>query len=95
MKEHTPEIREQMKQLLRKTQQEKLVESYKFGSGLVLKTGRGQRGGFLGSLSAGIRIPLIANVVGKLFGACHGKNKHEDEDEEEIMRIFKSPLLMI
>ena len=50
------------------SQQKKLVESYKCGSGLVLKTGRGQKGCFLGSLLAGIGIPLIANVVGKLFG---------------------------
>ena len=39
----TPEIREQIKQLLPIAQQNKLVESYKCGSGLVLKTGRGQK----------------------------------------------------
>ena len=48
---NTPEIREQMKQILPVSQQKKPVESYKCGSGLVLKTGRGQRGGFLGSWS--------------------------------------------
>ena len=39
----TPEIREQIKQLLPMSQQKKLVESYKSGSGLDLKTGRGQK----------------------------------------------------
>ena len=39
----TPEIREQIKQLLPVSQQKKLVKSYKSGSGLVLKTGRGQK----------------------------------------------------
>ena len=63
----TPEISEQIKRLLPVSQQKKLVESYKCGSGLVLRTGRAQKGGFLGSLLAGIGIPLIANVVGKLF----------------------------
>ena len=38
----TPEIREQIKQLLPVAQQRKLVKLYKGGSGLVLKTGRGQ-----------------------------------------------------
>ena len=70
----TPEIREQIKQLLPITQQKKQVESYKCGSRLVLKTGRGQKGSFLGSLLAGIGIPLISNVVGKLFGGCQGEN---------------------
>ena len=69
MVENTPEIREQIKRLLPMSQQKKLVESYKCGSGLVLKTGHGQKGGFLGSLLAGIGILLIA----KLFGGCHGE----------------------
>ena len=43
----TPEIREQIEQLLPVAQQKNLVNSYKSGSGLVLKTGRGQEGGFL------------------------------------------------
>ena len=38
---NTPAIREQINQLLPITQQKKLVESYKCGNGLVLKTGRG------------------------------------------------------
>ena len=87
----TPEIRNQIKQLLPIAQQKKLVSSYKSGSGLVLKTGRGQKGGFLGSLLAGIGIPLIANVVGKLFGGCHGEN-HDDDDR---LRMFESLLPLI
>ena len=77
------------------SQQKKLVESYICGCGLVLRTGRGQKGGFLGSLLAGIRIPLIANVVGKLFGGCHGENAREDEDEDDGLRMFKSLLSLI
>ena len=73
------------------SQQKKLVESYKCGSGLVLKTGRGQKGSFLGSLLAGIGIPLIA----KLFGGCHGENVREDEDEDDRLRMFKSLLPLI
>ena len=84
----TPEIRNQIKQLLPVAQQKKLVNSYKSGSGLVLKTGRGQKGGFLGSLLAGIGIPLIA----KLFGGCHGEN-HDDEDDR--LRMFESLLPLI
>ena len=84
----TPEIRNQIKQLLPVAQQKKLVNSYKSGSGLVLKTGRGQKGGFLGSLLAGIGIPLIA----KLFGGCHGEN-HDDEDDR--LRMFESMLPLI
>ena len=84
----TPEIRNQMKQLLPIAQQKKLVSSYKSGSGLVLKTGRGQKGGFLGSLLAGIGIPLIA----KLFGGCHGEN-HDDDDDR--LRMFESLLPLI
>ena len=84
----TPEIRNQIKQLLPFAQQKKLVSSYKSGSGLVLKTGRGQKGGFLGSLLAGIGIPLIA----KLFGGCHGEN-HDDEDDR--LRMFESMLPLI
>ena len=84
----TPEIRNQIKQLLPVAQQKKLVNSYKRGSGLVLKTGRGQKGGFLGSLLAGIGIPLIA----KLFGGCHGEN-HDDEDDR--LRMFESMLPLI
>ena len=84
----TPEIRNQIKQLLPIAQQKKLVSSYKSGSGLVLKTGRGQKGGFLGSLLAGIGIPLIA----KLFGGCHGEN-HDDEDDR--LRMFESLLPLI
>ena len=84
----TPEIRNQIKQLLPLAQQKKLVSSYKSGSGLVLKTGRGQKGGFLGSLLAGIGIPLIA----KLFGGCHGEN-HDDEDDR--LRMFESMLPLI
>ena len=87
----TPEIRNQIKQLLPVAQQKKLVSSYKSGSGLVLKTGRGQKGGFLGSLLAGIGIPLIANVVGKLFGGFHGEN-HDDDDR---LRMFESLLPLI
>ena len=88
----TPEIREQIKQLLPVAQQKKLFKSNESGSGLVLKTGRGQKGGFLGSLLAGIGIPLIANVVGKLFGGCHGEN-HGDEDDR--LRMFESLLPLI
>ena len=84
----TPEIRNQIKQLLPVAQQKKLVNSYKSGSGLVLKTGRGQKGGFLGSLLAGIGIPLIA----KLFGGCHGEN-HDDDDDR--LRMFESLLPLI
>ena len=84
----TPEVRNQIKQLLPVAQQKKLVNSYKRGSGLVLKTGRGQKGGFLGSLLAGIGIPLIA----KLFGGCHGEN-HDDEDDR--LRMFESMLPLI
>ena len=83
----TPEIRNQIKQLLPIAQQKKLVSSYKSGSGLVLKTGRGQKGGFLGSLLAGIGIPLIA----KLFGGCHGEN----HDEDDRLRMFESLLPLI
>ena len=43
----TPEIRSQIKQLLPVAQQKKLVSSYKIESGLVLKTGRGQKVVFL------------------------------------------------
>ena len=92
---NTPDIREQIQRLLPVSQQKKLVESYKCGSGLVLKTGRGQKGGFLGSLLAGIGIPLIANVVGKLSGGCHEENHGEDEDEDDRLRMFKSLLLVI
>ena len=84
----TPEIRNQIKQLLPVAQQKKLVSSYKSGSGLVLKTGRGQKGGFLGSLLAGIGIPLIA----KLFGGFHGEN-HDDDDDR--LRMFESLLPLI
>ena len=87
----TPAIRNQIKQLLPVAQQKKPVSSYKSGSGLVLKTGRGQKGGFLGSLLAGIGIPLIANVVGKLFGGCHGEN----HDEDDRLRMFESLLPLI
>ena len=86
----TPEIKEQIKRLLPISQQKKLVESCKCGSGLVLKTGRGQKGSFLGTLLAGIGIPLIANVVGKLFGGCHGES-HEDHR----LRMFESLLPLI
>ena len=86
----TPEIREQIKQLLPLAQQKKLEDSYKCGSGLVLRTGD-----FLGSLLAGIGIPLIANVVGKLFRGCHGENKDENEDEDARLRMFKSLLPLI
>ena len=82
----TPEIREQIKQLLPVAQQKKLVNSYKSGSGLVLKTGSGQKGGFLGSLLAGIGIPLIA----KLLGGCHGENHGDDR-----LRMFESLLPLI
>ena len=88
---NTPEIREQIKRLLPVSQQKKLVESYICGSGLVLKTGRGQKGGFLGSLLAGIGIPLIT----KLFGGCHGENLRKDEDEDDRLRMFKSLLPLI
>ena len=87
----TPEVREQIKRLPPVSQRKKLVESYKCGSGLVLKTGRGQKGGFLGSLLAGIGIPLIA----KFFGGCHGENVREDEDEDDRLRMFKSLLPLI
>ena len=87
----TPEIREQIKQLFPVAQQKKLFKSYESGSGLVLKTGRGQKGGFLGSLLAGIGIPLIANVVGKIFGGCHGEN----HDEDDRLRMFESLLPLI
>ena len=80
----TPEIREQIKQLLPVSQQKKLVKSYNSGSGLVLKIGRGQKGGFLGSLLAGIGIPLIANVVGKLLGGCHG----DGEDNRLLLPLI-------
>ena len=40
---NTLEIREQIKRLLPVSQRKKLVESYKCGSGLVLKTGCGQK----------------------------------------------------
>ena len=85
----TPEIMEQIKRLLPVSQQKKLVESYKCGSGLVLKIGSGQKGGFLGSLLAGIGIPLIA----KLFEGCHGENHGEDEDDR--LRRLKSLLPLI
>ena len=88
---NTPKSREQIKRLFPIKQQKKLVESYKCGSGLVLKTGRGQKGGFLGSLLAGIGIPFIA----KLFGGCHGENHGEDKDEDDRLRIFKSLLPLI
>ena len=84
----TPEIRNQIKQLLPAAQQKKLVKSYQSGSGLVLKTGRGQKGGFLGSLLAGIGIPLIA----KLLGGCHGDDK---DDEDDRLRMFESLLPLI
>ena len=74
----TPEIWEQIKQLLLVAQQKKLIKSYKCGSGLVLKTRRGQKGGFLGTLMAGIGIPLIA----KLLSGCHG------DGEDDRLRIF-------
>ena len=51
---------------------------------MVLRAGRGQKCGFLGSLLAGIGIPLIA----KLFGGCHGEN-HDDEDDDRL-RMFES-----
>ena len=94
---NTPEIREQINELLPIIQQKKLLESYKCGSGLLLRTGRGQKGCFLRSLLAGIGILLIANVVGKLFGGCHGENHGEDEDEDEDdrLRMFKSLLPLI
>ena len=94
---NTPEIRDQSQRLLPVSQQKKLVESYKCGSGLVLRTGRVKIGGFLGSLLAGIGIPLIANVVGKLLGGCHGENHGEDEDEyeDDRARMFKSLLPLI
>ena len=79
---HTPEIREQIKQLLPLAQQKKLVNSYKSGSGLVLKTGRGQKGGFLGTLLAGIGIPLIA----KLLGGSQGDGR---------LKMFESLLPLI
>ena len=85
----TPEIRNQIKQLLPVAQQKKLVSSYKSGSGLVLKTGRGQKGGFLGSLLAGIGIPLIA----KLFGGCHGEGG--DDEDDDRLRMFESLLPLI
>ena len=85
----TPEIRNQIKQLLPIAQQKKLVKSSKSGSGLVLKTGRGQKGGFLGSLLAGIGIPLIE----KLFGGCHGEGG-EDEDDDRL-GMFESLLPLI
>ena len=88
----TPEIRNQIKQLLPMAQQKKLVSSYKRGSGLVLKTGRGQKGGFLGSLLPGIGIPLIANVVGKLFGGCVREGEDDDDDR---LRMFESLLPLI
>ena len=81
-----PEIRDQIKQLLPVAQQKKLVNSYKSGSGLALITGRGQKCGFLGSLLAGIGIPLIA----KLFGGCHGENHGDDK-----LRMFESLLPLI
>ena len=81
----TPEIREQIKQLLPVAQQKKLVNSHKSGSGLVLKTGRGQKGGFLGTLLAGIGIPLIV----KLLGGCHG------DGEDDRLRMFESLLPLI
>ena len=84
----TPEIRNQIKQLLPIAQQKKLVSSYKSGSGLVLKTGRGQKGGFLGTLLAGIGIPLIA----KLLGGCHGEGGDDDDDR---LRMFESLLPLI
>ena len=84
----TPEIRNQIKQLLPIAQQKKPVKSYKSVSGLVLKTGRGQKGGFLGSLLAGIGIPLIA----KLFGGCHGEG---GDDEDDRLRMFESLLPLI
>ena len=84
----TQEIREQIKQLLPVAQQKKLVNSYKSGSGLVLKTGRGKKGGFLGFLLAGIGIPLIA----KLFGGCQGENQ---EVEDDGLRMFESLLPLI
>ena len=62
---------------------------------ISLRTGRGQKGGFLGSLLAGIGIPLIANVVGKLFGGCHGENHGEDKNEDDRLRMFKSQLPLI
>ena len=55
---------------------------------MILKTGRGQKGGFLGSLLAGIGIPLIA----KFIGGCHGEN-HDDEDDR--LRMFESLLPLI
>ena len=88
----TPEIREQIKQLLPVAQKKKLVKSYKSGSGLVLRTGRGQKGGFIGSLLAGIGIPLIASAVRKLLGGCHGEI-HDDEDDR--LRMFESLLPLI
>ena len=87
---NSQEIREQIERLLPMSQQKKLVESYKCASRLVIRTGRGQKGGFLGSLLAGIGIPLIANAVGKLFGGCHGENHGEDEDADDRLRMFKS-----
>ena len=84
----TPEIREQIKQLLPVARQKKLVSSYKRGSGLVLRTGRGQKGGFLGSLLVGIGIPLIA----KLLWGCVREN-HDDEDD--WLRMFESLLPLI
>ena len=52
---------------------------------MVLKIGRGQKGGFLGTLLAGIGIPLIA----KLLGACHG------DGEDDTSRMFESLLPLI
>ena len=85
----TPEIRNQMKQLLPITQQKKLVNSYKSGIGLVLKTGRRQKGGFLASLLAGIGIPLIA----KLFGGCVREGGVDDEDDRLTMLESLLPLI--
>ena len=39
----TPEIRDQIQRLFPVSQQKKLVESYKCGSRLVIKTGRGRK----------------------------------------------------
>ena len=87
----TPEIREKIRELMPMQQQKKLVESYKCGSGLVIRTGRGQKGGFLGSLLAGIGIPPIA----KLLGGAHGECQAEDDDEDDRMRIFEELLPII
>ena len=69
-------------------QQKKLVKSYKRWKWISFKNRTRAKGGFLGSLLAGIGIPLIA----KLLGGCHGEN-HDDEDNR--LRMFESLLPLI